>query len=293
MRRNLYRYSCLALLCFTMACAQPHKKNDDKSAEQKDNHPPHYNLNHPQVFAMPESLNEISGIAFLNGNADTVYAEQDEDGKLFRIALKSNDVIETKWGKKGDYEDVQLCNGFVVMLRSNGVLFTFSLQQTNDTKEATVKEYNKILPRGEYEGLYADNATNKLYVLCKHCNEKKSVSNSGYIFSVTNTGDVLPAGHFAIDVKAIIAKEHDNRMNFEPSALAKNEATGEWFILSSVNKLLVIADNSWVIKAVYPLRSTLYNQPEGIAFDKDNNLFISNEKGRNENATILKIMYQK
>ncbi len=42
-------------------------------------------------------------------------------------------------------------------------------------------------------------------------------------------------------------------------------------------KILVIANSDWSIKNVYRLDASLYNQPEGIAFDKDNNLYISNE----------------
>ncbi|MBO9659008.1 MAG: hypothetical protein J7527_09300, partial [Chitinophagaceae bacterium] len=47
--------------------------------------PKEYNLNKPERFAMPETLLEISGIAFNKGISDTIYAIQDEEGKLFRL----------------------------------------------------------------------------------------------------------------------------------------------------------------------------------------------------------------
>ena len=288
---KLYLYSCVMILSLFAACAQPLKKKEDKKEEQAEPKLP-YDLDKPEVFAMPGILDEISGIDFLNGNADTVYAEQDEEGKLFRIRLGSEDAVETKFGKKGDFEDVQLCNGFVVMLRSDGVLFTFPISQINDRKAANVNEWDDILPPGEYEGLYADKVASRLYVLCKHCNEKKSVTNTGYIFSLSGKGEVKSLGNFEINVRDIIAKTED-KMNFKPSALAKNERNGEWFILSSINKLLVITDDNWQVKAVYELDTKLYNQPEGIAFDKDDNLYISNEKGSTDKATILKMVYLK
>jgi uncharacterized protein YjiK len=69
--------------------------------------------------------------------------------------------------------------------------------------------------------------------------------------------------------------------------LARNPATGEWWILSATNRMLIVADESWKIKAVYPLDPTLFNQPEGIAFDNQKNLYISNERGQLSNATVL------
>ena len=287
-----HKYLSLVILCSLMACAQPQKK--DKALQNEETKPglPHYNLDKPEVFVMPELLDEISGICFLKGNSDTVYTEQDEEGKLFRLHLGSKEVTETKFGKKGDFEDVQLGNGYVVMLRSDGVLFTFPLSQINYKKADSVQAFDDLLPVGEYEGLYADNTSDQLYVLCKHCSEKRSVSNSGYIFSISENGEIKPAGTFTVDVQDIITKTND-KMHFEPSAFAKNEQTGEWFILSSVNKLLVITDSNWKAKAAYELDKSVYNQPEGIAFDKDNNLYISNEKGSMDKATIVKISYQK
>jgi hypothetical protein len=55
--------------------------------------------------------------------------------------------------------------------------------------------------------------------------------------------------------------------------------------------MLVVADGNWVIKAVYNLNPAIYIQPEGIAFDKQNNLYISNEGGDIHAGNILKITY--
>ncbi len=68
-----------------------------------------------------------------------------------------------------------------------------------------------------------------------------------------------------------------HKIVFHPSALAQNPLTREWFVLSSVNKLLVITDENWKVKSVYPLDPSVFNQPEGIAFDQQQNLYISNE----------------
>jgi uncharacterized protein YjiK len=290
MSRSKYSYINLLFLVFSIiACGQSGKKGKPKEVLRT---LPHYDLNNPQVYKLPKVLSEISGISFLNGNNDTIYAEQDEDGKLFYFQPGSNDIKETKFGRKGDYEDVQLCNGYVVMLRSDGVLFIYSIKDINNKEVKNVQEFNNLLPNGEYEGLYADNASNKLYVLCKHCNEKLTNTNSGYIFSLTDNGDIKSEGSFTINVEQIAGKAGVKKLAFEPSALAKNLQTNEWYIVSSVNKLLVVTNGDWIIKEVYPLDAALYNQPEGIAFDKENNLYISNEKGNTGSATVLKLVHQ-
>ncbi|RYZ91706.1 MAG: SdiA-regulated family protein, partial [Sphingobacteriaceae bacterium] len=99
---------------------------------------------------------------------------------------------------------------------------------------------------------------------------------------------IQQAGSFSVTVTDTEKK----KTKFAPSALAKNPRTGEWYIVSSVNKLLVVADANWKVKQTYPLSVSIFPQPEGIAFDKSNNLYISNE-GNLGNGNILKFVYKK
>lgn len=274
----------ILLLCSFLACAG--KKEPAKT-------PRHYDLNKPEKFVMPNMLYEISGIAFNGNNDDTIYAEQDEEGILFRFAQGSKAILQTKFGKKGDYEDVAVCNGSIIMLRSDGMLYTFPLSETGTDKTDNVKEWKGLLPDGEYEGLYADNATNNVYVLCKHCGgEKTSKEGGGSIFSIDAAGTLSPAGSFGFKVKQIEALAGENKISFHPSALAKNKVSNEWYIISSVNHMLVIADANWQVKEVYPLPQSTFVQPEGIAFDSKNNLYISNEGGPTSGGNILKFTYK-
>jgi SdiA-regulated len=253
-----------------------------------------YDLASPAILKMPSGLNEISGIAFNKGKPDTIYAEQDEEGRLFYFPVTSLDIKHQKFGKKGDYEDIAICNGTVVMLRSDGVLFSFPLNINGDEEISNVQETAGLLPAGEYEGMYADEKTSRLYVLCKKCdadNEAKSIS--GYILQVTPGKSTELKTSFQVNTKDIAAKLNVKKVVFRPSALAKNQQDNQWYILSSVNKLLVVTDDNWGIKEVYSLEPALFNQPEGIAFDQDNNLYISNERGSNNNATVLKFTFAK
>ena len=125
--------------------------------------PKDYNLNKPHKFSLPESLLEVSGIAFNKGKNDTIYAIQDEEGKLFRLAWDKAKQYNSKFAKHGDYEDVSIINSQAVVLKSNGVLYRFALADAYGDDAVNVQEWKNLVPRGEYEGLYGDEATDQLY----------------------------------------------------------------------------------------------------------------------------------
>lgn len=290
------KYFAIILLISLAACGsgKNKKKEAKESGIDTTTGPFSYDLNTPEKFYMPDELLEISGITFSKDTGDTLYAEQDEEGKLFHFKLGDKSLAVTKFGKKGDYEDLAICNGYVIMLRSDGVLFSFPLGEANSEKATPVQALEGLLPDGEFEGIYANETTGKIYVLCKHCGEDKtSKRSSGTILQLQADGKIIPAGNFSVDVTEIEKLAGVDKISFHPSALARKPDSGEWYILSSVNKLLVKTDENWKPTAVYSLNSAVFNQPEGIAFDKNSNLYISNEGGDSGRGTILRFNYHK
>ena len=287
-------YYAIILLLFSLASCGSKKNRANSPVSSRDTitGPFNYNLNVPERYFMPDQLHEISGIAFSHGEPDTLYAEQDEQGRLFHFKPGSNDMVVCKFAKKGDYEDIAISNGIVIILRSDGILFTFPLSEANLPAAVNVQQWENLLPGGEFEGMWADEKTGKLYILCKHCtDDKTSKVSSGTILQISPDGKISPAGNFSLNVKEIERLAESGKISFHPSGIAKNPVTGEWYIISAVNKMLVIADEAWQPKAVYPLNLSLFNQPEGIAFDKTGNLFISNEGGDIGSGTVLKFAY--
>lgn len=262
--------------------------------EQKEGYksPQGYNLNQPEKYVMPDELHEISGIAFHNGNPDTVYAEQDEEGKVFYAKLGEKSFQHTIFGKHGDFEDIAIYKNQVFMLKSKGKLYTFPLAEVRQPQVAHVQELGSLLPEGEFESLYADPDEHKLYTICKNCaDEKTTKTSSGFIFDIADNGQLQSAGSFKVRVKEIDRHAGESQMKFRPSALSKNPLTHQWYILSSVNKLLVVTDANWQITATYALDPTVFRQPEGITFDKSGNLYISNEGDELGAGNILKFAY--
>jgi hypothetical protein len=248
-----------------------------------------YDFNKPEKFNLPESLFEVSGIAFDKGQSDTIYAIQDEDGKLFRLAWDVPKQRHSKFGKKGDYEDVSIVNDRAYILKSNGTIYTFPMAEAVYEEPEGVSEVKGILPKGEYEGMYGDEGTGELFVICKNCaddNSKNSVS--GYILKTGPDSVIAESGKFAINVDEIKAITGKVARGFRPSGIARNPITKEWYIISAVNQMVVVTDRQWKVRDVHHLNSNMFIQPEGIAFDNAGNLYISNEGDDLFSGNVLK-----
>ena len=269
-----------AVLIAAFGCSGP---------EDQDQTIPHYKLNMPTKFNLPESLLEISGIAFHQGKNDTIYAVQDEQGRVFRLAWNSRKQYNAKFGKQGDHEDLALTKNQVIVLKSNGTLFSFPFQDAVYEELDSVKEWKGLLPKAEYEGMGVDPSNDQLYVICKNCpgdNSKTVVT--GYVLQAGDS--IYRLREFTINVKEIKSITGKVKRGFRPSGLAKNPVTSEWFMVSAVNKLLVIADSNWKITHACQLNGNVFNQPEGIAFDHEGNLYISNEGDDISEGNILKFI---
>jgi len=73
----------------------------------------------------------------------------------------------------------------------------------------------------------------------------------------------------------------------KPSGIAIHPVSGDLYVLSTVPQLLLILSANGRIRSVNRLNPGLFEQPEGIAFDGYQNLYISNERVQHQ-ANILK-----
>ena len=276
--------SLLFFLAFILsACGQ-------NKAEHKS--PQGYDLTKPEKFNMPEVLTEVSGITFYKGDPGILYAEEDEEGRVYWLKPGDRKAEYASFGKNGDYEDIAILSDRFYVLKSSGDVFSFAYNSLRQSKIDSVSE-TKLLPKGEYEGMFADESDGKLYILCKECKaDKKEKSNTGYVLKVNGNSELELAGSFGIDVSKIASLLGEQKFQFKPSGLARNARTGEWYILSSVKKIIVVTDQKFNVKEVYKLDPTLFLQPEGIAFDKHHNLYISNEGDEISRGNVLKFSYR-
>lgn len=240
----------------------------------------------PFVIKLPSELKEISGLTYYQKD-NSLFVESDEKGCIYKIFLnKPTDIRKWKFGHKKDFEDLVLLDSIFYILNANGDVST--LQFVNDTLKAT--KYDFIDKGNEFESLYYDPKLRKMVIICKDCNADTKAATSTYTFDPV-THEYAPS--FIIDAGKIEAHLGAGASKFKPSAASINPVTGELFILSAINKVMVVADRRGVLKEVYHLDPALYNHPEGLAFSPNGGMFISNEAGTTEPATILYYQFNK
>lgn len=243
-----------------------------------------YNLSSPKVVNLPEALDEISGIAYYPKDT-SVFAIIDEDGILFKIPVnKPKAYREWKFDKKRDFEDIVLIDSTFYVLISNGDIesIKFSGNSVLTNKSNFSGESKKV---NEFEALYHDKDSSKLIMLCKTCETDPKKSFSSFAYDYLDTS-MIYLSYITFDMSALESKLNVDK-HLKPSAAAVNPITGDIYIISSIQKLLVITNNRGEFKEVYKLDPTIYKQPEGITFTPTGDMIISNESAETGFANLL------
>jgi len=272
-----------------------HVIDELESVQIKDSILP-YNLSKPsKKFKMPDDLGEISGLSY--GGADKFACIQDNKGIMYLFDIKKREVTYTyKFGKAKDCEDVAVVNNTAYVLQSNGHIWQigdFDKNNSFEKKNHKIKKYKPLLLSKENntEGLAFDRESNSLLIACKGSQdlEKQGIYLKGkkaiYRFDLsTKKLSAKPA--YAIDLG------HLDNGNFEISGIAVHPITGNIYVITSVGKMLVVLNQEGKVIAAKQLDKKIFKQPEGICFNPDGDLFISNESKDKGKANILKFKYR-
>lgn len=246
--------------------------------------PPGYDFDKPVAIHLKGELDEISGIVFYPKDT-SIFAINDEIGMLYKIYIRNHtQVVRWKFSDGGDYEDLALVDSNFYVLRSNGSIFSFKVV----TKDSVVFEDLKSPFKGknDFETLYYDDYYKKLILLCKDCKEDNKNSVTAWAFDpVEKTYSSTP--FYTLDGKEIKKHLQSKENKFKPSAAAIHPITNDLYIISSVNKGLVICDRKGNIKKVIDIDPARFKQPEGLTFSAAGDLFISNEGAEIGPANIL------
>ena len=269
------------LICFAIACTSKPEKIEES--------PKGYNLNSPTVLKLPSALDEISGIVYYPKDK-SVLAINDEVGWLYKIHLKEDpDIQKWKYSNGADFEDLVLIDSTFYVLESNGNIIRFKFLRPD-----SVDRQEFILPtpgKNEFEILYHYPQKNKLVLLCKDCEIDNKNSLTAFSFNLDSMAySSSPA--FVIDIRKIEDLLDEKRLRFKPSAAAIHPLTGELYIISAINKVLVVSDLNGIPRKVYKINPKLYKQPEGLTFTSKGDLIISNESADIGAANILFFKYK-
>lgn len=254
--------------------------------------PKDYDLDNPSILYLDDALAEISGIYFYPKDT-SVFAISDESGYLFKIHLNKNFIAQRwKFDKTHDFEDLFYRNKAFYILESNGDIHTFQFSPGGDT----ITTQTSLFPedgkgKNEFESFYYDSARKSFVMICKNCKSDKKNMVSAWAYDPESNS--FTPSVFSINVDLIAAKTGDKNLKFKPSAATINPLTGDLWIVSAVNMLLVITDQNGNCKEAFQLNSAIFTQPEGIAFTPSGDLIISNEAGSKYNPSSLLIFKTK
>lgn len=240
-------------------------------------------FNPVQTFEMPDILNEVSGIAIKEHGF--VYCIQDEIGTVFLYNLNKESIEQMyRFSDIGDFEDITYYDGNAYVLRSDGALFTIKLA---DYPNNIKMQYIPIQALN-LEGITYDVRNESFILACHESNitdslnkrniyrlsAKKKPNNPTKEFSVSvdKVNDYFK--HYYSDIKV-------STVNFSPSAIALHPVTGDYYILSATDRMILIYDSQKNFKTIYALPSNIFYKPEGIGFYMNGDLLISNEGTKN------------
>ena len=244
---------------------------------------PYYNLSSPKIINLSPTLDEISGIAYYAKDT-SVFAIIDEAGILFKISLNNPKNIKSwEFSKKRDYEDLFLIDSVFYALVSNGDVVRIIFKNNSlETYKINFPDASK--KKNEFESLIKINDST-LALICKDCENDKKSNVSSYLLNLNDTAEPFKT-YIDFSMKELIAKT-GMKGKFKPSAAAIHPLTGEIYLISSIQKLLLITDSEGNFKEVYKLDPGIYKQPEGIAFTPQGDMIISNEFAEIGAATLL------
>ena len=247
-----------------------------------------YDLSKPVIRKLHRRLNEISGINYLD--KEKFAAEEDENGNVYILDFKTGDIDNTfNFGPPGDYEDIVTLKDYYYLLNSNGDIYKVDRK---NPAAATTKIFKFGKPDTEFESLYADADGKRLVLICKAC------SGNGHNTSIPAFGFDLQKETYSNDPVFSIEEAPVRKLlqigkgKFKPSSAAIHPIEKKLYVLCSTGRLLLVCSLSGVVESAWPLELSLYNQPEGITFAPNGDMYISNEAGESK-ATILKLAYLK
>lgn len=226
------------------------------------------------VYDMPEALREISGVTLYENQK--VYAVQDELGTIFEYDLKKEEITNLyRFTDVGDFEDIAIYQQYAFVLRSDGHLFQYDLNQ-----KKVIKEISLAIPSLDIEGLcFADDYA---YIACKSaCANETNSKRIIYRSSVKNIEKIEKYLEINIEALTTFLTSHYpelgiNNLQFNPSAIAIHPKTKEMYILSAEDRIIVVFKDKQ-LKNVIPLSTVVFYKPEGMSFYENGDLLISSE----------------
>ena len=199
-----------------------------------------YDLKRPdEKYFLPYVLAEISGLTFTENG--TLLAVDDETGKVFEYDVDKKDIVHSiEFAKPGDYEGVEIVDGKIFVLESDGDIYQFDYTDAKKVKAKKIE--NKLERSNDTEGLGYDPESGKLLIACKEKGEvNKNDAKGRAVYSLNTEKEKLSKDpKMSIrskDLKNFWEENKDfqyeqERIKFKPSAIAYHPIEERFYILA-------------------------------------------------------------
>ncbi|MDN6280899.1 MAG: SdiA-regulated domain-containing protein [Psychroflexus sp.] len=244
-----------------------------------------YSVKIIQTWFLPDELREISGIFHMGENE--IACVQDEDGIIYIYNLASEKITsEIKFGKRGDYEGIAIKDETAYVLKSNGKITEIRDFRSDKIQTKTHQIFNS--KSINIEGLFLDKDNRLLMGVKEFKDLDEPESIVIYALNLTTlTLEKEPEIDISMDDKifADIPSSHPSRY-FYLSEIAQHPKTEEYYVLEAKTPKLLILNPDKTTKTLLYLDETSFPQPEGLTFDEEGLIFISNEEDKSEPQNI-------
>ena len=252
----------------------------------------HYDLKHPSKrFTLPAELTEVSALTDIDAN--TVACLQDEQGAIYLVDLNTGKVAgKSVFAGPGDYEGLTRVGDDLYALRSDGLIH--HLRKKGDGY-AHSDTFRVVVPNHNIESLGLDERNQVMLIAAKdNLKGDKDLRNARFVYGwdlrtnkqLTRPVLTLNVERVASQARALGVKlpmkrteKGKERLDFKlrPSSIAMHPTEDLYYLLSAQDRALLVLDRAGVLKELVFLDPTLFPKPEGITFQPDGTLLISNE----------------
>lgn len=267
-----------------------------------------YALSTPdQTIKLPRFLQEVSGLSYVGTN--TLAMLHDEAGFIYMLDISSGTILgQYNIKRKGDFEGVEIIRDTAYMLRSDGTIY--EAKGFAEKEPEVIKHETFLSSSNDTEGLGYDPHTNSLLVACKepaaingkelkryrgiHSFNLQTHQLSEKPFVLLDLGEVKAflQAHTENEGMQMLAKNFNpnSKSSFKPSGIAVHPISGYLYVIATNGELMIVLNREHQVVQVQQLPRSIFSQPEGICFNSEGDLFISNE-GRNKAGNVLRFSY--
>ena len=292
-------------------CSLPLFQADDATVNAPHDFDFGYAMEQPDIsFDMPMELEEISGLS-LGLDANTLLANNDELGIIYQINKSDGKVAGTfPLRKEGDYEGIEVVDKQIFVVKSSGTIY--EIPRLGAVDDEVLKHKFFLTKENDVEALGLDRKNNRLLLACKGKSgegAKAQRQKAIYAFDLA-TKTLLEEPVFLITLEDVCTwlgscslhshvLENLNDffdpkgeiLGFSPSSLAIHPITGHIYVTSSKGKLMVVLSENGKILHIEKLKKSIHPQPEGLCFEKDGTMWISNESKKDKPARLYRFRY--